>query len=90
MTATRKSPSRRDRPSARSPGPSRVAIYLRRSTDDEHQPFSIDAQQTALDRLRHVPARLDPRRHLQRRRVRRVRAAAQPAAGTQGGAGRTV
>jgi site-specific DNA recombinase len=29
-------------------GPRRVAIYLRRSTDDEHQPFSIDAQQTAL------------------------------------------
>ncbi|MGV2385058.1 MAG UNVERIFIED_CONTAM: recombinase family protein, partial [Thermobifida fusca] len=26
----------------------RVAIYLRRSTDDEHQPFSLDAQQTRL------------------------------------------
>jgi len=26
-----------------------VAVYLRRSTDDEHQPFSIDAQQTALE-----------------------------------------
>ncbi len=30
------------------PGPRRVAIYLRRSTDDEHQPFSIQAQETAL------------------------------------------
>lgn len=29
-------------------GTRRVAIYLRRSTDDEHQPFSIDAQDTAL------------------------------------------
>ncbi|MGH3738086.1 MAG: recombinase family protein [Micromonosporaceae bacterium] len=26
----------------------RIAIYVRRSTDDEHQPFSIDAQITAL------------------------------------------
>ena len=26
----------------------RVAIYLRRSTDDEHQPYSIDAQETRL------------------------------------------
>ena len=26
----------------------RVALYLRRSTDDEHQPFSIDAQLAAL------------------------------------------
>jgi DNA invertase Pin-like site-specific DNA recombinase len=25
-----------------------VAVYLRRSTDDEHQPFSIGAQETAL------------------------------------------
>ena len=31
-----------------SAGPRRVAIYLRRSTDDEHQPFSIGAQETAL------------------------------------------
>ena len=29
-------------------GPRRIAIYLRRSTDDEHQPFSINAQETAL------------------------------------------
>jgi site-specific DNA recombinase len=29
-------------------GPRRVAIYLRRSTDDERQPFSVDAQDTAL------------------------------------------
>jgi DNA invertase Pin-like site-specific DNA recombinase len=29
-------------------GPRRAAVYLRRSTDDEHQPFSIGAQETAL------------------------------------------
>lgn len=29
-------------------GPRRVAVYLRRSTDDEHQPFSIGAQEAAL------------------------------------------
>jgi site-specific DNA recombinase len=28
---------------------SRVAIYTRRSTDDEHQPFSIEAQESRLD-----------------------------------------
>jgi site-specific DNA recombinase len=26
----------------------RVAIYVRRSTDDEHQPFSIEAQHSRL------------------------------------------
>ena len=26
----------------------RVAIYLRRSTDEEHQPFSIEAQHSRL------------------------------------------
>ena len=31
-----------------STGPCRVCIYIRRSTDDEHQPFSLAAQQTAL------------------------------------------
>jgi site-specific DNA recombinase len=30
------------------PGPRRIAIYTRRSTDDEHQPFSIDAQLASL------------------------------------------
>lgn len=29
-------------------GPRRIAIYLRRSTDDEFQPFSINAQNTAV------------------------------------------
>ena len=28
--------------------PVRVAVYTRRSTDEEHQPFSIEAQQTRL------------------------------------------
>ncbi|WP_435159723.1 recombinase family protein, partial [Amycolatopsis sacchari] len=27
----------------------RVGIYVRRSTDDEHQPYSIEAQDTRLD-----------------------------------------
>src|SRR6266540_1101379 len=31
-------------------GPCRVCIYIRRSTDDEHQPFSLDAQRAALDK----------------------------------------
>ena len=39
---------RRAGPGDNQVGPRRVAIYLRRSTDDEHQPFSIDAQQQAL------------------------------------------
>ena len=30
------------------PGPRRVAIYIRRSTDDEHQPYSIEAQTGSL------------------------------------------
>jgi site-specific DNA recombinase len=49
-------PKRRGRP-ARQPttterpaGPCRVCTYTRRSTDDEHQPFSLDAQRAALDR----------------------------------------
>ncbi|WP_435123364.1 recombinase family protein [Micromonospora tulbaghiae] len=33
-----------------STGPCRVCIYIRRSTDDEHQPFSLLAQRTALRR----------------------------------------
>jgi site-specific DNA recombinase len=58
MTATRTRPgtATRNRPRPGSAGtvlgpaagPRRVAIYLRRSTDDEHQPFTIDAQETAL------------------------------------------
>ncbi|MDG6100514.1 recombinase family protein [Dactylosporangium aurantiacum] len=31
-------------------GPRRVCIYMRRSTDDEHQPFSLDAQRAALEK----------------------------------------
>ncbi len=26
----------------------RIAIYIRRSTDEDHQPFSLEAQQTKL------------------------------------------
>jgi site-specific DNA recombinase len=48
MTATRKRPRTAGTALGPAPGPRRVAIYLRRSTDDEHQPFSIDAQETAL------------------------------------------
>ncbi|MEU7868129.1 recombinase family protein [Dactylosporangium sp. NPDC049140] len=31
-------------------GPCRVCVYIRRSTDDEHQPFSLDAQRAALNK----------------------------------------
>lgn len=31
-------------------GPRRVCVYIRRSTDDEHQPFSLDAQRAALEK----------------------------------------
>jgi site-specific DNA recombinase len=50
--ATPKAKPKRRRPTGTTLGPAagprRVAIYLRRSTDDEHQPFSITAQETAL------------------------------------------
>jgi site-specific DNA recombinase len=49
MTTTRKRPRGAAVTSLGGPvGPRRIAIYLRRSTDDEHQPFSIEAQDTAL------------------------------------------
>ena len=56
MTAPGPSPAARRRKRRRpvpgfgaaAAGPRRVAVYLRRSTDDEHQPFSIGAQETAL------------------------------------------
>ena len=55
MTGTPTSPRRRRGRRAHTPttptdrqGPHRVAIYIRRSTDDEHQPFSLDAQRAAL------------------------------------------
>ena len=49
MAATTK-PKRRKRGAGQAPdpGPRRIAIYTRRSTDDEHQPFSIEAQLAAL------------------------------------------
>ena len=50
MAATTIKPKRRRRGAslAAEPGPHRIAIYTRRSTDDEHQPFSIEAQDKAL------------------------------------------
>ncbi|MFD2768257.1 recombinase family protein [Micromonospora eburnea] len=39
-------PTTTERPS----GPCRVCIYIRRSTDDEHQPFSLHAQRAALEK----------------------------------------
>lgn len=38
--ASRAEPETRDK---------RVGVYLRRSTDEEHQPYSLDAQQIRLD-----------------------------------------
>src|SRR5262249_17982215 len=55
MTGTPTSPPKRRGRRAHTPaiptdlrGPCRVCIYIRRSTDDEHQPFSLDAQRAAL------------------------------------------
>jgi site-specific DNA recombinase len=45
---TKRSKRKRGTGLADEPGPRRIAIYTRRSTDDEHQPFSIDAQLAAL------------------------------------------
>jgi site-specific DNA recombinase len=56
MTGQRTPPRRRGRAArptddtAERTGPCRVAVYIRRSTDDEHQPFSLDAQRAALQR----------------------------------------
>ena len=70
MTATRSRPAGTVLGPA--PGPRRIAIYLRRSTDEDHQPFSLEAQETKLRRVRRVAARrLADRRRLLRRRVRR-------------------
>jgi site-specific DNA recombinase len=51
MVATTPKPRRGKRRTASitsEPGLRRIAIYTRRSTDDEHQPFSIDAQLASL------------------------------------------
>jgi site-specific DNA recombinase len=50
VATTTAKPTRRRRGAslAAEPGPRRIAIYTRRSTDDEHQPFSIEAQLKAL------------------------------------------
>lgn len=40
--------ARKPKTDATTTGTVRVAVYTRRSTDDEHQPFSIDAQDTKL------------------------------------------
>ena len=39
----------------------RVGVYMRRSTDDEHQPYSIEAQDERLKSLCGVSARLGSR-----------------------------
>ena len=46
-TTRRRRPTRPPTPAAGAPR--RVAVYVRRSTDDEHQPFSIDAQLAKLN-----------------------------------------
>jgi site-specific DNA recombinase len=46
-TTRRYRPTRPPTPAAGAPR--RVAVYVRRSTDDEHQPFSIDAQLAKLN-----------------------------------------
>src|SRR5262245_22934931 len=44
MTATKRSMARTTKPEATT----RVALYLRISTDEEHQPFSLEAQEHRL------------------------------------------
>jgi hypothetical protein len=39
--------------------PTRVACYVRISTDEEHQPFSLDAQETRLGASVASPRRQD-------------------------------
>ncbi|WP_254548656.1 recombinase family protein [Catellatospora tritici] len=41
--------ARKPKTDATATGTVRVAVYTRRSTDEEHQPFSIDAQDSKLD-----------------------------------------
>ena len=52
MAATRTPARRRPRAAATAlgggAGPRRIGVYMRRSTDDEHQPFSIHAQREKL------------------------------------------
>ncbi|CAO5151308.1 site-specific DNA recombinase [Frankia sp. AiPs1] len=47
-TSRRKSANRTPQPTADPLDTVRVGIYLRRSTDDEHQPYSIEAQEERL------------------------------------------
>src|SRR5215211_7181429 len=46
--ASRNRASVRRNPDSKTPAIVRVAVYTRRSTDEEHQPFSIEAQDTKL------------------------------------------
>lgn len=46
VSKKRPRPTAREEPEA---SDKRVGVYMRRSTDEEHQPYSIDAQQTRLD-----------------------------------------
>ena len=48
MPTTRSRRTRANTNPVEAAGPRRIAIYTPRSTDDEHQPFSIDAQLAAL------------------------------------------
>ncbi|WP_242606261.1 recombinase family protein, partial [Protofrankia symbiont of Coriaria ruscifolia] len=47
-TSRRKTANRTPQPAADPLDTVRVGIYLRRSTDDEHQPYSIEAQEERL------------------------------------------
>lgn len=48
MSMPRQTLARRRARPADQPTTRRVAIYLRRSTDEDHQPFSLEAQETKL------------------------------------------
>ncbi|HEU5111596.1 MAG TPA: recombinase family protein [Micromonosporaceae bacterium] len=49
MATRNRAGARRGTTARKTDGIVRVALYTRRSTDDEHQPFSIEAQDTRLD-----------------------------------------
>ena len=49
MATRNRAAARRSDATRTTDGVVRVALYTRRSTDDEHQPFSIEAQDTRLD-----------------------------------------
>jgi len=70
--ASRKTTSR-PAPDLTAGGTTRVALYLRISTDEDHQPFSLGAPGDPPRRLRHKPTGLGTGQVLHRPVLRRLR-----------------